>query len=218
MEFVQAPEEPPRLVGVLVADQHLSCSFIGADPAYVPRYGSELDEDDEQVVVALREEDGHQGFRTLAGFPRWARTDLGLPLGERRLVNDEGRLLPAVRDEAILVPPSPWALLSYEYRWSSGDEPRWVGSYNSPAGSLSITQGGLDLLRVDRDRDYFRPLLLAEPEIKGQRCLLYTFAGEEGTNHVLTWPTEAAAVLIQRLGPAGPEELLTLASALIHPA
>lgn len=210
MDFVQAPDHPAPLAAVL-AGEALLFSFVGADPRYVPSYRARTVEDDRRVVVSLEEEGGHQGFRTLAGHRRWARAQLTAAVGGRRLVGDDDRLLPVVRAEALLRLPDGWSLRGYEYGRVEGGKPYWHSIFGGAGRTVTVAQGGRDLLHVDWQRDFFRPLRLDEPEVGKRRAVLYTFDGEEGTNHVLGWPTDTGAVSVQLLGPAEPAELVELA-------
>lgn len=209
MLFLQAPEAVVRLAVVVKADQQLLFSFTGADPAYAPKYWVELTEAEDRVEVALHEEDGHQGFRTLVGHPRWAEARLRTPLGGRPLLLGKDELLPAARAEGLLALPDEWSLLGYEYQRGTG--PSWRTTYRTGQSSAMLTQGGAGLLKVDWQRDYFRPLLVEEPDVGGRGALLYTFEGEEGSNHVLAWPTSYGAVTLQVMGPVAPAEVVTLA-------
>ena len=215
--FVQAPEDPAR-IAVLLTGEALLLSFIGADPGYVPSYRARIVEDDEQVEVSVQEVDGHQGFRTLVGHSRWAQAQLAAPLGSRRLVLDDGHLLPVAQSELLARLSGTWEVVGYDYQLSEDREPYWVTRYRSPGRSVMLAQGGSDLLPVDWQREFFRPVRLDQPQIDGRTGVLYTFVGEEGSNHVLAWPTDSGAMRLQLLGPAEPSELVELARGLSRAA
>lgn len=208
---MQAPTLGSRVAAVLQEDGGVLLSFVGADPASVPAYTVELREAPHEVRVRLQEENGQQGFRAGAGRRRWARAVLQAPLAGRALVADDGSPMPVARAADLLVVGGPWVLVGYEHSSPGATAAAWRSSFSDSARSLSLTQGGADLLDVDWQRDSFRPVLLGEPLVGGRSGLLYTFSGEQGANHVVAWRTATGAVGLQLMGRAHPEDLVALA-------
>jgi hypothetical protein len=213
MRLLQEPSgsEATRPVVVVSDDVNLLVSFTGADPAYVPAYQADVAETSSSLCLTVREVDGHVGFRALAGLPRWAQTRLSGPLAGRSVVDQDGRRYPVAAHETLLALPKPWALQGYEY--SAAEACRaasWGTRLRSGNLSVVLRQGGPEMLEVDWSREWFQPLLLARGLVRGRTAILYTFAGEQGKNHVLAWEEGDGAAWLQVMGTTDPEEVLKL--------
>ena len=173
----------------------------------------------DRVHVQLEEQGSSPGYRTLVGHARWAAATLREPLGDRPLLlHGEDRLLPVARAEALLVLGPDWLLAGYDAHSGGNGDPSWRSRYRRPQPGrevhqwVSLTQGGPALLEVDWEQQRsFQPLLVGEPEVHGRRGVLYTFRGEEGSNHVLSWPVDDGAASLQLLGRVDPSALVALA-------
>jgi hypothetical protein len=136
------------------------------------------------------------------------------------LLHGEDRLLPVVRAEALLVLGRDWVLTWYDFLRSPDGDPSWRSNYRraepdqSADPGVSLTQGGPELMDVDWDQQSFQPLLVDEPEIHGRKGVLYTFRGEEDSNHVLSWPVDDGVASLQWTGQADPSALIELAQAV----
>jgi hypothetical protein len=220
MRLLQAPQAgAASRVAVVVRDEvELLVSFTGADPGYLPAYRADVAETPVSVCLWVSEVDGHVGYRTMAGFPRWAQARLADPLGERAVVDQEGQRYAVAAQDSLLALPEPWELQRYQYSAPDADRAAaWQTQYLSGSVSAVLRQGGLDMLEVDWDRESFRPLLLARTAVRGVAGVLYTFAGEEGHNHVLAWQEGDGAAWLQVLGATGTEEILKLADLVTRP-
>lgn len=213
MRLLQEPSasEMSRAAIVVRNELDLVVSFTGADPAYVASYRADVVETPVSVCLTVSQVDGHFGYRTLAGFPRWAQVRLAEPLGERSVVNQDGQRYPVAVQETLLELPEPWKLQGYEYSAPGPDRAAsWEGRFSSGSLRVVLRQGGLEMLEVDWDRESFGPLLLARGVVRGRSADLYTFAGEEEHNYVLAWSESDGAAWLQVMGATTAEEVLTL--------